>query len=584
MTAETLRLAIGGRNAFTRWSLLVWLTIGILLSTFGGLRLGLTLSVLLPIVFGVHLLLIPLFLLCRMIMVRATAQGPRPWLGLSLFACLGAIRVLLPVAVAPLLGVTLSGNADVLALLSIPNGMASAIVVLGVVAVVVDGSRRNRAIVDNLTALDAEFERTRAFDEAELADLEARSIDHITDLLEGELRQVQSEAGNSPVQAAARIRALANDVARPLSHALAQADEWIPEAVDVTVKPRRWVRIRETIAEVRPAPPLVPFILIELIAISIVLAEPVGGVGFAAFMMLVVGAIMFALSWVVLRLWPAGPTTVLRLIALIVLYAVIGLVAMWVRTLIVEWEAGIYNPLWIAPFMLVVVSMGVSFTNATQVRQREDRDRLAMSIARNAQLNVRVRERTRRVQRRIAKLLHSNVQAELIGSAKLLGARASRADDPGWEHDGVSQELKRLASAIQARLAPESEPAVPARQRVRDLTSLWSGILDVELEADAQAWAALDQDPEALDAVIDVVAEGLTNAVRHGNGPQGVVSIALDGGEIVVHLTTFGSLAQGTEPGFGSEILTEATSQWVLDADGDRILLTTRIPYLPSRV
>lgn len=584
MTGESLRLAIGGRNAFTRWSLVVWLTIGILLSTFGGLRLGLTLSALLPVVLGVHLLLIPLLLLCRMIMIRATALRPRPWLGLGLFACLGGIRVLLPLVVAPFVGVALSGNADALALLSIPNGMASAIVVLGVVAVVVDGSRRNRAIVENLTALDAEFERTRAFDEAELADVEARSIDQITNMLEEELRQVHSEAGNSPVEAAARIRVIASNVARPLSHALAQADDWIPEAVDVTSKPPRWVRIRETIAEVRPAPPLVPFILIELIAISIVLAEPVGGVGFAALMMMLTGAIMFALSWIVRRLWPPGRTTVLRLIALIGLYAVIGMVAAWVRTLVVEWQTGIYNPLWVTPFVLIVVSLGVSLTIATEARQREDRDRLAMSIARNAQFNAQVRERTRRVQRRIAKLLHSNVQAELIASAKLLTARASRADDPGWAQGDVLQELDRLAQVIQQRLAPATEAAVPAQERVRDLASLWSGILDVALEAEGQTWAALDQDPAALDAVIDVVAEGLTNAVRHGNGPQSDVSIALDSGEIVVRLTTFGSLAQGTEPGFGSEILTEATSQWVLDADGDRILLTTHIPYLPTRV
>jgi signal transduction histidine kinase len=584
VNAATLRLAIGGPNAITRWSFIVWLSVGILLSTFAGLRFGYTLPALLPVVLGVHLLLIPPLLVCRAIMIRASVKAPRPWLGLGMFAFLGGLRTLLPLIVAPPFGVRLSLDGDGFALPYLPSGMASAIVILGVVAVVVDGSRRNRAIVENLSALDAEFERARAFDEAELANLEARSVDQISSILEEELRQVQSEFANAPDQAATRIRMLATDIARPLSHALAQGYELVPEAEVVSAKPPRWERIRGTITQVRPAQPLVPFLLIELVAVSAVIAEPVGGVGFAASMMLLLGGIVFALSWVLVRLWPSGRTTVLRLIALIMLYALIGFVATWVRTVIIEWHTGIYNPLWITPFLLVVISMGVSFTTAIQTRQLDDRNRLAMSVARNAQLNAQVRERTRRAQRRIAKLLHSNVQAELIASAKLLASRSNEAGDAASQNIDVAQELHRLTSAIQGRLVPSMEPAVPAKERVLDLTSLWSGILDVKLVADGEVWTALEQDPEALNGVIDVVAEGLTNAVRHGNGPQVAIDIKNDVNQITVLLISSGFLTQSAQPGFGSEILTEATSKWALAADGEQIRLTSHIPYLPTRV
>jgi len=583
LNAETLRLAIGGRNALTRWSIIVWLAFGILFSTFGGLRYGFTLDALMPVALVVHLLLIPPLLLFRAIMIRATRRGLRPWLGLGLFALLGGIRVVLPLVVAPALGVTLSSDAGSFALLSLANGMASAVVILGVVAVVVDGSRRNRAIVENLAALDAEFERTRAFDEAELADLEARSVVQITTMLEEHLRQVQTEWGNEPEQAATRIRMLATDVARPLSHEWAQGDEWIPESVDITIRPPRWKRFAAVIAEMQPAPPLVPFILLELIALPFAIAEPVGGVGFAASMVLLLGGIMFALSWVVLRLWPAGPTTMLRLTSLVVLYAVIGFVATVIRSSLVELQTGIQNPLWIAPFMLILTSIGVSFTIAIQTHQREDQDRLAVSVARNAQLNARVRERTRQVQRRIAKLLHSNVQAELIASARLLASRASTLSDSATQQEIVSKEVQRVTSAIHDRLVPSAEPPVPAKERVLDLTSLWSGVLDVKIEANDRTWSALDQDPGALDRVIDVVAEGLTNAVRHGNGPQVAIAITNDVDEITVLLTSVGSLAHRAQSGFGSEILAEATSTWALEADGDQVRLTTHIPYLSAK-
>jgi hypothetical protein len=51
-----------------------------------------------------------------------------------------------------------------------------------------------------------------------------------------------------------------------------------------------------------------------------------------------------------------------------------------------------------------------------------------------------------------------------------------------------------------------------------------------------------------------------------------------------VLLTSSGFLPQSTHPGFGSEILTEATSKWALAADGDQITLTSHIPYLPARI
>lgn len=577
MNAATLREAIGGPNALTGWSLIVWLSFGILFSLFGGLRYGFTLDALIPVVLGVHLLLIPPLLLCRTIMIRATTKRLRPGLGLGLFALLGGIRVVLPLVVAPALGVTLSSNAGGFALLSLANGMASAVVILAVVAVVVDGSRRNRAIIEDLLALDAEFERTRTFDEAELADLEARSVTQITTMLEDELRQVQTDWGNAPEQAATRIRLLATDVARPLSHSLAQGDEWLPGVMDITVKPPRWKRFTAVIAEMRPAPPLVPFILIELIALPFVIAEPVGGVGFAASMVLLLGGIMFALSWVVLRLWPAGPTTMLRLMVLVALYAVIGFGATVVRSSLVELQTGIQNPLWIAPFMLILTSMGVSFTIALQARQREDRDRLAKAVARNAQLNTQVRERTRRAQRRIAKFLHSNVQAELIASARLLADRSNQASDPASPQDDVAQEVQRLVSAIHDRLVPLAEPAIPAKDRLLDLTSLWSEILEVTLETEDGVWAVLDQDPAALDAVIDVVAEGLTNAVCHGEGSQVALRMKRDTDGVTIRVTSRGRLVAGSRAGLGSSFLDASTREWQLSEEAGEVHLTASV-------
>lgn len=567
MNAAALRWAIGGPNALSRWSLITLTPLGVLAGTLWGLRNGLTLSSWLPVVIGVHLFLIVPFLLCRILMVRLTTTRPRPWLGLVTFAFLGGLRAVMLVTAGAFMGVPLPRGAVID---FVPNGVGTGIAILGVVAVVVDGSRRHRAVVEQLAALDAEFERIRALDEAELAELEAQTVARIAGILELELRQLQPDIEHAPEHAAGQLRTLANDIVRPLSHELAHGNGWTPEADDMTAKPPRWERLTAVIADMRPANPLVPFLLIELIALPSAISERVGGVGFSAFVMLLLGGVMFALSWLVARVWPKGPTTMLRLGTLVLLYAVIGILAAWVGIVITQWYAAIYDPRWIAPFFLVITSMGVSFTTALQEHHRSDENRMAMSLARNSQLNAHVRERTRQAQRRLAKLLHSSIQAELIASAMLLTTRG------GETRDGV-QELDRLSTAIHECLLPSAEEPVSAQERVADLTSMWSGVLDVNIEANADVWSALDDDAGVLDAAVDVVAEGLTNAVRHGDSARVGLAMRLMGERLVVDITSTGFLLDERREGLGSRYLSEAAESWELVEDSGHIRLTASL-------
>jgi signal transduction histidine kinase len=578
VNAATLREAIGGPDALTGWSLVVLLPLGVLASTLWGLRNGLTLATWLPVMIGFHLFLILPFWVCRRIMIRASAKGPRPWLGLGIFAFLGGLRAFIGISIGALMGVALPRGAVID---FVPQGIGTGIAILGVVAVVVHGNRRHRAVVEQLATLDAQFERAREFDEAELADVEARSVAHITSMLELELRRLQSEVDKAPEDAAAQLRTLASDIVRPLSHELAQGDQWIQQAEDATARAPRWERLKEVIADVRPANPLVPFLLIELIALPTAISERVGGVAFATFVMLVIGITVYAGSWAVARLWPVGRTTVARFGALVVLYVIIGTLAAWVAMIITQWFAGVHSPIWTVPFLLVLTSMGASFTTAIQAHQRDDEARMAVSVARNAQLNAQVRERTRRAQRRVAKLLHSGIQAELIASAMLLAQRASGSSGStsqrGEQLTDASQELDRLTFTIRERLAPSAHPVGQAKERIRDLTSLWSGAVDVALEVDGEAWAVLDQDPVALDSVMDVVAEGLTNAVCHGDGSQVSLRIQRDADGIVTRVTSRGRLAVGSRAGLGSSFLDASTREWQLSEEAGEVHLTASV-------
>ena len=569
MNSATLRSAVGGPNALSVWSLVVFIPLGLLSGTLWGLRNGLPLGPWLAAMALLQAALLLPFWLCRAILLRANRKGPRPVIGVAMFAFLGGLRAVLVVYTGAAMGVELPTGSVVD---FIPNGVGIGVAILGIVAIVVDGSRRHRAVTQNLMDLDAEFERVRAFDEAELAGLEARVIDEVTGLLEGELRTLQSTAEQEPELAAARLRDLAATIVRPLSHEIADRDAWAASGDPIGAKPPRWQRAKAVIGDMRPANPLVPFLLVELIALPTAISERVGGVAFAAFVMLLGGAVILSLSWLLARTWPAGRTTLSRLIALVLAYVVIGTAAAWVMMTVTKIFAGVDNPIWIAPFYLTAIAIGLSVFTAISVQQRATEDRLAHAVARNAQLNAHVRLRSQQAQRRIAKLLHANVQAELTAAAWAL------AQTPGSSAtEGGAQQIERLVTSIRTALQVQEQPIGPAREHILELVSLWSGALAVDVTVPDDVWPVLAEDPDALERVSDVICEALTNAVRHGRDSTAALTMAVDGEAIGVRVASNGSLSPGARPGLGSRFLAESAQTWSLTELDGQVCLTASI-------
>lgn len=571
MKSSTMRSAVGGPNALSMWSLIVFLPIGLLSGLLWGLRNGLTLWPWIGVVTVVQAVLVVPFWLSRLTLLRANAHGPRPILGVSLFALLGGLRAVLLVGAGALLGASLPTGSVID---FIPNGVGIGIAILGIVAIVVDGSRTHRAVVQNLADLDAEFERNRAFDAAELAQLEAHSIEQITQLLDEELRRLLPVAERTPELVAVQLRALASDVVRPMSHDLADAEAWAPAGESMHARLPRWERVKAVIGDMRPANPLIPFLLIELIALPTAISERVGGVAFAAFVMLVGGGVMLALSWVLARLWPDRRTSIAGALALVLAYVAIGTFGAWVMLTVTRIVTGLDNPIWIAPFYLTAISVGLSVRVAISAQQRIAEDRMAQAVARNAQLNARVRERSRQAQRRIAKLLHANVQAELTAAAIAL-SQLDLIDGQSVEPSvQAARRLEHLAAAIGSQLALQPEVTVSASTHVLDLVSLWSGVLNVDVNVRDDVWPVLDRDADAMARVDDVICEGLTNAVRHGSGASVALTMGLDEGDITICLTSTGSLVAGARSGLGSKFLGESTRMWSLDEVNGQVQLT----------
>lgn len=565
MIRDIFRSAFGGSNVITRWTLIVTFPLGLLAGTLWGIRMGVTVLPWMLVVGSVQtFLILPVWLL-RLALDRINVRTPHPWLGVGALGFIGALRVALIFSFAPLFGVPMT---FLFILGYLPYGVATGIVFMGIIAVIVDRSREHRVTMQNLAKIDRELARARDLNEAEFEKIEEQIAQDAQQSLTRDLAKLSAEPHLTSSETANALREMAAEVVRPMSHRLAE-DSWTTEVdeEDVAVPLReRWNAV---LGDIRPAPPLVPFILIELIALTDAAGSRYGGWVFSSLNMLMGGGVMFLLSLLLLRAWPPGRTTIFRFLFLLVTYAGIGAFAAWLMSESNWVFAGVNQTLWIASAMLLITSMGVAFLIAIENQRRNLQDNLAQSVLRNSQMTTQLRERARFARRRIAKFLHSNVQSELIAAAISLTREANESTDSQGSQLRTSDVLARLHHVLSQRLGPESSPQHSSRERVDDLLSLWSSVLTVNTNIPDEVWVLLDADSQARSLVDDVIAEGLTNAVRHGNGP--IIDVALQRGEGELHIamTSPGVITRGGAPGLGSRFLSESTREWTLtESDG----------------
>lgn len=575
MNREVFRLAFGGPNVITRWTFFVTFPLGLLAGTLWGIRSGIPVLPWFLVVVAVQsALLVPIWVV-YVALRRARLQGLRPWLGFSALGVIGAVRTGLILPCANFFDVPISLGYIIGYL---PYGFATGVVFMGIVAVIVDRSREHRLTMQNLVKLDAAFNRAREFDESEFARIEQRVTQEIQQMLSRELTLLTLDHEMSSDRAAAALRELAKDVVRPLSHRFADESPWLPADVEVELAVplrERWISL---LRSVRPAPPLVPALLILVIALPDAVASRHGGLVFAVFNMLLGVSVMYGLSWLFARFWPKGDTGILRLVILVVAYAGFGAIGASIMSLSNRIFANVNQTLWIAVFMLLITSLGTSLFIAIEAQRKSIEEALVESVERNGQVTVQLRERSRLAQRRIAKFLHSDVQAELIAVAMVLSKQVETHSDSVEVQVQRRDEIDRLNALIGRQINAAHVVSSYVRERITDLISLWDRVLTLDINIPEQVWDQLDQHPTLLEAVSEVLSEGLTNAVRHGTTPEVELSISDEANALRIDIFSTGSLPRLREPGLGSQLLAEYTREWSLTESGNRVHFMALVP------
>ena len=559
--------AIGGPSAITIWSWIITLPLALLIGVSGGLILGLPLGPWLLAVVATQVALILPLALARLTYLSDRVRRPRPVAALVTFAALGALRSLLLLGFAQVMGVTPSGN---LASSWLIAGSVYGVVVLSAIAIVVDGVRQHRSALQRLDQLRASLAQTRSLDEtrrAELADVFYAEVQtSVSAALDG--LRVTGQATRADVSAS--LRAVAETVVRPLSHRLASDDTWeVPLAVEPPPPPRLATRVRELIGAMRPAQPVLLVALIELLALPYLWQRV--GVAYALLNLVVGSAALLATSWLIGRAWPRRLTTIPALVALFAAYAVAGGLASAAIDLAAH-AVGLSAPFfWTTIAFVPIAAFAMSLLAAITARRRVIEADLTSTLAEEAQETARLRESLARMRSRLARVLHSTVQGEFIATALALAA------DQDASVQAVDGELDALSRRVRERIGAIEAPAVSAEDRMHDLIDLWSDVLVIEVRAAPDAWATLDADPVLVDRAVDVVAEGLTNAVRHGTGRSIELSITALPDGIDLRIGSPGTLAASAQPSLGMQTVSESADAWELVQVDDRVNLVVSL-------
>ena len=157
---------------------------------------------------------------------------------------------------------------------------------------------------------------------------------------------------------------------------------------------------------------------------------------------------------------------------------------------------------------------------------------------------------------RMAHVIHKDIQGALISSAlKLKSDLANQLD--------TSESLGRIREIVQGStdLLLEPTETTSIRDNVKNLNNLWSDVFQLDLSIDELVEQKIQQDPICQQTVNDLIAEFITNAVKHGQATAGTLNFSLvDSNILQMTLTNNGlPVPENPQPGLGSQMVAAQT-------------------------
>lgn len=226
------------------------------------------------------------------------------------------------------------------------------------------------------------------------------------------------------------------------------------------------------------------------------------------------------------------------------IYGLVGALTVGAATIQFWLQAGTLLPGWFGVVMIAAVAIGLSLAKAHFAVQHQLENALTDALRHASDASIEAQRLVDIERDRLAKLVHADVQGELIATAWKIRREAMSPEN-------LTEELARLTNSLTGLLQrePASEIEIPELQ-VERLIRVWQSAIPIEFEVSSEAWQQLRQSTGQVNVVLDVLSEALTNAVRHGK--PGEIRVELYTGEtgrLILTVTNLGELNESAAPG-----------------------------------
>ncbi|WP_133204640.1 sensor histidine kinase [Arthrobacter terricola] len=526
------------------------------------------------LIFAAHLVLGLLGFLLRPLITARSSPGSRMTTAFGAFAFLGACRPLVVAGAAGVLNIA-DLSEDLWARVLINAG--AALVVLPVLAVLVDSVRGHALLERRLRKARATIQAQLGFDEDQLRSIRSSYVGELSERLEAAF-SASTTAALDRSGASHLLRTIADEVVRPMSHRLFHDHTPWPVATAVPRSPSRAESVLGLVRSVRPAPVGLPVLLFAIL-VGVRLLTQYGAL-FLLVQWVAAGVILLAGNIAAARLTRRTTDTVRRLSVMVLCYVCATAVSASVTCLLLDMfgfaPVFYWNALWAYPLTAVTISV----LKAADRQLRRHQLILAHSLNQQLRLADRTHQQLLHTRRRVARVLHNSVQGNLIASALAMAGPGSGlvTEDPSSVRNILSQAVDRAQNEI---LAEPSDPSANSSARIQDLLSTWERVLNLTCEIEPEVWNLCDDDPARADAIIEVLSEGFTNAIRHGEGNSVRVSMSTPdsdqplrtAGEILVTISSPGRLQPQPGLSLGMTTLQALVSELTLSEEGDNVVL-----------
>lgn len=453
------------------------------------------------------------------------------------------------------------------------------VILLVLATLIVDGYRRHR---ETRRRLEDQLAQAEQFEEQSRQALEGYRRELVADVEATVRREVGAiaTAAQGGGDVSAQLTAVTRQVLQPLAVSLrGQRSEVL---VLPTVSPSRGRVLLETVRGVFTGSPFVPGASAALtVAIlgSNVLSVYGSGAG------LLTLAVFLAITWGGLSLASryVGPhLTHLRLpvAALVVMTVWVAIAAAGLAvtfSLLSDEALGSLQILTSGALALRALSFsliciaGPAVAKGVVLQWREAERRLQEAIADVSQAAAALQLEAWSERRKLGTRVHGQVQAEIVSTALRIST-------------DLDADAEELLASLDARIPVILSEGRTSEWRptLADLRTVWELSIDLTVAVASDAAMMLDAHPASAHAVMEVVREGITNAVRAGGADvvNADVSLTPTGIRVRVEDDGDGLVGQGP-PGAGSRLLDEICLGWSREStDGGTTLVA--VVALPS--